>query len=168
MLKANYDIIVSSSETTGAFNTGFGTVNLHRLTMSGLTLLISSAPRVNELGSGITPLAGPGVAVAAAGMSLGCSRRPVPSAAAMPLARPRLPVLNRPGWGPLPLLSLPSSLPSSLPPSLSPSPPSPLPSPLPSSLPPLRRRAGSNSDQGLTLVPNSAELELFCPPCNPT
>ena len=22
--------------------------------------------------------------------------------------------------------------------------------------------------QGLTLVPNSAQLELFCPPCNPT
>jgi len=27
---------------------------------------------------------------------------------------------------------------------------------------------GSRCRQGLTLVPISAQLELFCPPCNPT
>jgi len=35
-LKAFHHIIVSSAETTGTFNTGFDTVNLHRPTMQSL------------------------------------------------------------------------------------------------------------------------------------
>jgi len=58
MLKAIYDIRVSSAETMGAFNTGFDTVNLHRPTLdvSKITFLIESEKVFDSCPRALSPI----------------------------------------------------------------------------------------------------------------